>query len=68
LYLRRLLGLQPAPEFAAWLQQMGIMDGNAQLGSTLPHPFQQALGRLAAFSLESPLESSLESSLEVTDE
>jgi len=26
LYLRRLLGLRPAPEFEAWLQRMGIVD------------------------------------------
>jgi ethanolamine ammonia-lyase large subunit len=27
-YLRQLLGLQPAPEFAAWLEQMNIQHGN----------------------------------------
>jgi ethanolamine ammonia-lyase large subunit len=25
LYLRQVLGLKPAPEFAAWLEAMGIM-------------------------------------------
>lgn len=31
LYLRRLLGLDMAPEFQSWLQQMRIMDGPARL-------------------------------------
>jgi ethanolamine ammonia-lyase large subunit len=31
LYIRKLLGLQPAPEFAAWLQQQGIMDGQGRM-------------------------------------
>ena len=30
LYLRRVLGLRPAPEFAAWLEQQGIFDGHGQ--------------------------------------
>ncbi|GAA0549280.1 ethanolamine ammonia-lyase subunit EutB [Chitinophaga japonensis] len=33
LYLRRVLGLRPAPEFEQWLQQQGIMD---ELGRQLP--------------------------------
>jgi ethanolamine ammonia-lyase large subunit len=28
LYLRRVLGLRPAPEFEAWLLRQGIMDEN----------------------------------------
>ncbi|HEY4416531.1 MAG TPA: ethanolamine ammonia-lyase subunit EutB [Verrucomicrobiae bacterium] len=28
LYVRQLLKLKPAPEFAAWLERMGIFDGN----------------------------------------
>jgi len=31
LYIRKLLGLKPAPEFAAWLQQQGIIDGHGSL-------------------------------------
>jgi ethanolamine ammonia-lyase large subunit len=31
LYVRRLLGLRPAPEFEAWLERMGIMDHAGQL-------------------------------------
>jgi ethanolamine ammonia-lyase large subunit len=30
-YLRQLLGLRPAPEFEAWLEQMGIVDGTHRL-------------------------------------
>ena len=26
-YLRQVLGLRPAPQFEAWLQQMGVLDG-----------------------------------------
>ena len=35
LYLRQLLGLKPAPEFAAWLESMGILSVDNQL---LPAP------------------------------
>jgi ethanolamine ammonia-lyase large subunit len=38
LYVRRLLGLKPAPEFEAWLQSLGISTGAA-----LPPRFQRAL-------------------------
>jgi len=31
LYLRRVLGLRPAPEFEAWLNRMGIFDGSNAL-------------------------------------
>ena len=31
LYLRQLLGLKPAPEFAAWLQSMGILSADNRL-------------------------------------
>jgi ethanolamine ammonia-lyase large subunit len=47
LYARRVLGLKPAPEFEAWLQTMGIFDGDAPSG-TLPTAFSNALLRLAA--------------------
>lgn len=30
-YLRKLLGRKPAPEFAAWLESSGVMDGSGQL-------------------------------------
>lgn len=30
-YLRRLLGRRPAPEFAAWLESSGVMDGRGRL-------------------------------------
>ena len=38
LYVRRLLGLRPAPEFEAWLHRMQIFEGDgvAQLGAALP--------------------------------
>lgn len=31
LYLRQVLGLKPAPEFAAWLERMGLFDGYNRL-------------------------------------
>ena len=45
LYVRRLLGLRPAPEFETWLHRMQIFEGDgvAQLGAALPEPFAQAL-------------------------
>jgi ethanolamine ammonia-lyase large subunit len=41
LYARRALGLQPAPEFHAWLRDMGIFTGDASatLGCSVPAPF-----------------------------
>ncbi len=47
-YLRQLLGLRPAPEFAAWLETMGIMQDGlrllpAQAGHALVAPQLQAL-------------------------
>jgi ethanolamine ammonia-lyase large subunit len=47
LYARRVLDLKPAPEFEAWLQTMGIFDGDAPSGK-LPPAFSSALLRLAA--------------------
>ncbi|MGE6322306.1 ethanolamine ammonia-lyase subunit EutB [Pseudomonas oryzihabitans] len=49
LYARQVLGLQPAPEFAAWLACLGILrleDGRFRLGEGLPAPFQRALAQL----------------------
>ena len=46
LYARQVLGLQPAPEFAAWLDRLGLEDGRFRLGEGLPAPFQRALAQL----------------------
>jgi ethanolamine ammonia-lyase large subunit len=48
LYLRRVLGLRPAPEFEAWLLRMGIALPGApgRLAEALPAPFRKALERL----------------------
>jgi ethanolamine ammonia-lyase large subunit len=48
LYARRALGLQPAPEFHAWLLELGIFTGDAQatLGRSVPAPFQPQLLQL----------------------
>lgn len=43
LYLRRVLGLRPAPEFAAWLTQQGIFDSG---GQQLPAAAARLLGQL----------------------
>ena len=45
LYLRQVLGLRPAPEFAAWLQQQGIFD---ERGQQLPAITSKLLGQLPA--------------------
>jgi ethanolamine ammonia-lyase large subunit len=49
LYARRVLGLKPAPEFEAWLQQMEIFtrDEQVTLGRALPATFERALLRLS---------------------
>ncbi|WPC67455.1 ethanolamine ammonia-lyase subunit EutB [Rhodoferax ferrireducens] len=49
LYVRRVLGLKPAPEFEDWLQKMQIFSRDAQfrLNPALPPAFQRALLRLA---------------------
>ncbi|MFE3290816.1 ethanolamine ammonia-lyase subunit EutB [Rhodococcus sp. NPDC059234] len=31
LYVRQVLGLRPAPEFEAWLQKLGMVDGNGRV-------------------------------------
>jgi ethanolamine ammonia-lyase large subunit len=41
-YLRRLLGLRPAPEFEAWLRSAGVLDENGRL-----RPMQPGDGLLA---------------------
>ncbi|WP_020394302.1 ethanolamine ammonia-lyase subunit EutB [Thiolinea disciformis] len=49
LYVRTLLGLKPAPEFAAWLEQMQIMRQHGQrieLAQQLPPAFNTVLAHL----------------------
>ncbi|MCC7679890.1 ethanolamine ammonia-lyase subunit EutB [Janthinobacterium sp. FW305-128] len=46
LYARRVLGLRPAPEFAAWLARMQITDAQGNLNVALAPAFQAALLRL----------------------
>ncbi|WP_425253517.1 ethanolamine ammonia-lyase subunit EutB [Janthinobacterium sp. NFX145] len=46
LYARRVLGLRPAPEFAAWLERMRITDAQGRLSEALAPAFQAALLRL----------------------
>ena len=49
LYVRRLLGLRPAPEFEAWLEQMQIFTGRGsemRLAGSIPKSFESALRRL----------------------
>ena len=48
LYARCVLGLKPAPEFEAWLKEMGIVgaDDSWPSGTVLPPQFQNALRRL----------------------
>ncbi|WP_066331610.1 ethanolamine ammonia-lyase subunit EutB [Azohydromonas lata] len=43
LYLRRVLGLRPAPEFEAWLQRMGFADDQGRPLEGVPAGFAQAL-------------------------
>jgi ethanolamine ammonia-lyase large subunit len=45
LYVRKVLGLKPAPEFEEWLQRSGIFEKSDELrlAETLPKPFQKAL-------------------------
>lgn len=45
LYVRRLLGKQPAPEFEAWLLQMGMFDADMRPGR-MPPLLAQAAARL----------------------
>jgi ethanolamine ammonia-lyase large subunit len=49
LYLREALGLRPAPEFEAWLETMGILEGGARLAR---HGGSNPLVRSAAGLLE----------------
>ncbi|AEG67659.1 ethanolamine ammonia-lyase subunit EutB [Ralstonia solanacearum] len=50
LYVRRVLGLRPAPEFEDWLARMGICaagEGRVALADALPDPFRRAVAQLA---------------------
>jgi ethanolamine ammonia-lyase large subunit len=50
LYVRRVLGLRPAPEFEAWLQRMQIFQEHPdglRLGAQLPDVFADAVRRIA---------------------
>jgi ethanolamine ammonia-lyase large subunit len=48
LYVRKVLGLRPAPEFEAWLKEAGIFEQaeDVKLGTALPKSFQRALEHL----------------------
>jgi ethanolamine ammonia-lyase large subunit len=49
LYVRKVLGLKPAPEFEDWLKTMGIYEQDekeVRLSDSLPKPFQRALEHL----------------------
>ncbi|MEX2169190.1 MAG: ethanolamine ammonia-lyase subunit EutB [Pirellulales bacterium] len=48
LYARQVLGLRPAPEFEAWLQNVGVLEpgGSQRLSVALPRLFQRALAKL----------------------
>ena len=50
LYLRDLLGLKRAPEFEAWLMQVGLTDANGQIAAT-----EAMLPKLAARLLQAPI-------------
>ncbi|BAL24901.1 ethanolamine ammonia-lyase subunit EutB [Azoarcus sp. KH32C] len=49
MYIRQVLGLRPAPEFEAWLRNVGIFaPGDAmRLAKNLPGPFHRALANLS---------------------
>ncbi len=53
LYVRKTLGLRPAPEFEAWLEQAGIFSGDARIladcQDSLPGLFAYDLKRIAGF-------------------
>jgi ethanolamine ammonia-lyase large subunit len=48
LYVRKVLGLKPAPEFDAWLRDMGVFESGEgiRLAAALPRPFQRMLANL----------------------
>jgi ethanolamine ammonia-lyase large subunit len=52
LYLRRVLGLRPAPEFEEWLNRMGIFDGQNALGRGARSP--RLLGAIRELTESTP--------------
>ncbi|HUJ17156.1 MAG TPA: ethanolamine ammonia-lyase subunit EutB [Nitrospirota bacterium] len=52
LYLRRVLGLRPAPEFEAWLNRMGIFDERNALSRGVKSP--RLLGAISELTKEEP--------------
>ncbi len=48
LYVRKVLGLRPSPEFESWLKSSGIFEqsDDLRLANRLPHAFQNALAHL----------------------
>lgn len=48
LYIRKVLGKKPAPEFSQWLEDMGIFDSTGQLnvGDQLPSGFSNLLEKI----------------------
>ena len=48
LYVRKVLGLRPSPEFESWLKNSGIFEqsDDLRLADRLPHAFQSALAHL----------------------
>jgi ethanolamine ammonia-lyase large subunit len=47
LYVRKLLGLRPAPEFETWLDAVGITDGTGRLRAQAPQRLVAALPALS---------------------
>ncbi len=49
LYIRQLLGLRPAPEFEAWLERVGVFDGDNRLRPASPRalPLADTIATLA---------------------
>src|SRR5262245_25884525 len=47
LYVRRVLGLKPAPEFEEWLEKVGVLERGERLrlSEALPLPFRRAIAR-----------------------
>jgi ethanolamine ammonia-lyase large subunit len=43
LYVRKLLGLRPAPEFESWLTKMQIVDDKFHLNARMPSQFSKNL-------------------------
>ena len=43
LYVRRVLGKRPAPEFEAWLEQAGLIDERGAPARAMPRPFRALL-------------------------